>query len=119
MDPPREVGGNRLAHISSRCLKSRRWRDARRGIDLRIAQQVVVSDGDGLVGIRPAVATTLRATFDITTPSQPPSLFCQSSLGFDSALLLCRTIPRSRRCPGGHRRVAYPRIDCAHGRRLR
>src|SRR5258705_4191631 len=39
------------------------------GIHLRIAQQVVVTDGDGLVGIRRAVATTLRATFDITTPS--------------------------------------------------
>src|SRR5258705_13648964 len=28
MDPPCEVGGNRLAQISSRCLKSRRWRNA-------------------------------------------------------------------------------------------
>src|SRR6476469_2015742 len=34
-----------------------------------MAQQVAVSDGDGFVGIRPALATTLRATFDITTPS--------------------------------------------------
>src|SRR6476620_7473689 len=71
MDPRCEVGGDRLAHkISSRCWKSRRcakrYDAASRCVWLSKSSSVTVTL---LVGIRPALATTLRATFDITTPS--------------------------------------------------
>jgi hypothetical protein len=77
-----------------------------RGIELRMAQQVVVSDGDSLVGIRPALATTLRATFDITTPSTTAfaglSIVARIRLGVvvvpnnSAELTVCRWTPPSR-----------------------
>ena len=71
-----------------------------------MAQQVVVSDGDSLVGIRPALATTLRATFDITTPSTTGfaglSIVARIRLDVDvvqnnsAELTVCRWTPPSR-----------------------
>ena len=83
-------------------------------VDAVTRQQVVRVMFDAL-GIRPSVATTLRATFDIATQSTTAS----ADFGFGSGLLSCRTVRRSRRCAGRHRRVGYPRIDCTRGRRLR
>ena len=71
-----------------------------------MAQQVVVSDGDRFVGIRSALATTLRATFDITTPSTTGfaglSIVARIRLGVvvvqnnSAELTVCRWTPPSR-----------------------